>query len=74
MKTIEDLIFDLTKEQAKFIYLELIKIHSNKGDTILDCFAGSGTALLAAKELGINFLGCEKDPIYFELASKRLEC
>jgi site-specific DNA-methyltransferase (adenine-specific) len=39
---------------------------------ILDPFAGSGTTILAAKQLGINAIGIEKDSDYAEIARARL--
>lgn len=42
------------------------------GGTVLDLFAGSGTHLLAAKEAGLNWVGCEENARYHEFASKRL--
>ena len=39
----------------------------------LDPFAGSGSTLLAAKELGINCIGIEKELEYFEIAINRLQ-
>lgn len=57
--------------------LELIKAlilkHSNEGDTVLDCFSGSGTTGVAALETGRNFLGCEISPDYFEQSKVRIE-
>lgn len=41
--------------------------------TILDPFMGSGTTGVACKELGRDFIGCEIDPEYYSIASKRLE-
>lgn len=38
---------------------ELIEKHSNLGDTVLDCFSGSGTTAIACINKGRNFLGCE---------------
>ena len=45
---------------------------SNPGDVVLDCFAGSGTTLKAAKELGRRFVGVEINPEYVAICHKRL--
>lgn len=39
---------------------------------ILDPFAGSGSTVLAAKQLGISALGIEKQPEYAEIAKARV--
>lgn len=39
---------------------------------ILDPFMGSGTTGVACKELGRDFIGCEIDKSYFEIACNRL--
>lgn len=46
---------------------------SNKGQTVLDPFMGSGTTGKQAKLLGRNFIGIEKDETYFNIAKKRIE-
>lgn len=51
----------------------LIKNSSNEGDTILDCFMGSGTTGVACKKLNRNFIGIELDETYFEIAKNRIE-
>ena len=40
---------------------------------LIDPFAGSGTTLLAAKELGISYVGVEIVPDYIEIINKRLD-
>ena len=52
---------------------DLIEKHSNEGDTVLDCFAGSGTTGVAAKNLDRNFIGCEIDQEYYDKALERIE-
>jgi site-specific DNA-methyltransferase (adenine-specific) len=51
---------------------DLIKIHSNENDLILDCFAGSGTVGIAARKLNRQFILIERDDYYFDVMSKRL--
>lgn len=50
----------------------LVAIYSKPGDTILDPFAGSGTTLLASRNLGRRSVGVEIDPIWCELMETRL--
>ena len=46
---------------------------SNEGDTVLDCFMGSGTTGKMAALNNRNFIGIEIDDEYFEIAKKRIE-
>lgn len=50
----------------------LVKTYTNEGDTVLDCFMGSGTTGVACKDLGRNFIGMEKDLYYFQIAKDRI--
>ena len=52
---------------------DLVMIHSNEGDVILDCFMGSGTTGVAALNLSRDFIGIEKDEGYFKIAKERIE-
>ena len=52
---------------------KLILASSNRGDTIVDPFSGSGTALVAAEQLGRCWLGCEINSEYNQWAVRRLE-
>ena len=42
------------------------------GGTVLDPFTGSGTTGVVAKRLGRNFVGCEINPAYYEMATRRI--
>lgn len=45
---------------------------SNENDIVLDCFSGSGTTCVAAKELNRRFIGIEIDPHYHKISVDRL--
>ena len=51
---------------------DMISLSSNPGEIVLDPFCGSGSTLVAAKELDRNWIGCELDEKFFEIAKKRL--
>jgi len=50
----------------------LIEIYSKKGDTILDPFMGSGSTIVAAKDLERKGIGIEINPDFMKIAKKRL--
>ena len=56
--------------------VELVKRHllhtTQPNDIVLDCFSGSGTTCVAAKELGRQFIGIEKNTIYHKISVDRL--
>lgn len=62
-------------ETGKSILLldRLVKLISKENEIILDCFAGSGTTLLSCKRTNRQFIGIEKEPVYYELCLKRLK-
>jgi site-specific DNA-methyltransferase (adenine-specific) len=50
----------------------LIKLVTPKGGTVLEPFMGSGSTGIAAKNLGMSFIGIEKEEEYFEIAKQRI--
>ena len=51
----------------------IIKASSNKGDTVMDFFNGSGTTGVASIKLGRNYIGCDINPKAIKLTKERLE-
>jgi len=51
----------------------LVRTYTNPGDTILDCFAGSGSTLEACLLEGRQGVGVEIDKTYYQKAIKRLD-
>ena len=58
-----------SEEEMRFMVRHL----SQPGDTILDCFCGTGTTLVAAKQLGRNWIGCDREETYCRFSKFRLK-
>jgi adenine-specific DNA-methyltransferase len=50
----------------------IVNTSSRPGDTVLDCFLGSGSTAVAARDLGRQFIGCDMDPSWVEHTRQRL--
>jgi hypothetical protein len=50
----------------------IVLASSNKGDIVLDPFAGCGTTLVAAQRLGRQWIGVDISPTAVELISRRM--
>lgn len=50
----------------------LIRTYTNEGETVLDNTMGSGTTGVACINTVRNFIGIERDPEYFRIASERI--
>jgi len=50
----------------------LIQLVTPPNSTVLDPFCGSGSTGMAAVELGHDFIGCELDPNYVDIAKARI--
>jgi len=54
------------------LFEELVKLHSNPGEVVLDSFTGSGATPAACLLTGRSFIGSEKDKTYFDQTQERL--
>jgi len=52
---------------------KIIRAFSNKGDLVLDCFAGSGTTLVAADKLQRKYIGIDNNPDAIKTIKSRLK-
>ena len=60
-------------EKPKTVISRLLRLGSEEGDIILDPFLGSGTTLVAAKELGRKAIGIEIEEEGCEISANRVE-
>ena len=51
----------------------IVRTSSNAGSTVLDCFCGSGTTLVAAQELGRKWIGIDESEQAISVTRQRLE-
>ncbi len=64
----------LHSTQKPVLLLEyLIKTYTNENDLVLDSCCGSGSTLVAAKNLNRQFIGIEKEEKYYNIALERLK-
>lgn len=52
---------------------QIIEVHTNPNEIILDPFMGSGTTGVAALNKNRNFIGIELDPEYYDIALNRIK-
>ena len=50
----------------------ILELASKPGDLVLDCFSGSGSALIAAEHLGRRWIGCDLSRFAVHTTRKRL--
>jgi len=60
-------------EKPVSLIAELIKNSSDKGDLVLDPFAGSGSTLVAAEKFGRKYIGIEIAEKFVRLSRQRLK-
>jgi site-specific DNA-methyltransferase (adenine-specific) len=59
-------------QKPLWLMRRLVQIHSKPGQTILDPYCGTGTTLLAARELSRKAIGIEQDEKWIKVAIERL--
>ena len=52
---------------------EIVRVVTDRGETVFDPFMGSGTTLVACERLGRHGVGVEIDPEYFATACQRVD-
>ncbi len=58
-------------EKNSDMLAQIIQASSNEGDLVLDCFAGSGTTLSVASQLGRHWIGVDNSPAAITTILKR---
>lgn len=59
-------------ERIKQFIINSIDERERERSVVLDCFLGSGTTTLAAKQLGCQWLGFELNPTFYQIAVDRM--
>lgn len=82
MRTVWDVPNNKKREELAFgkhptqkpvrLLKRMLEISARAGDVLLVPFSGSGADCVAAKELGINFIGFETDESFVQLANSRV--
>ena len=65
--------FDHPTVKPQYVMIDALQCATNHGETVLDCFMGSGSTGVACVTLGRKFYGIEREPKYFEIACQRIE-
>jgi DNA modification methylase len=60
-------------EKPENLAAHFIRLHTQKGDVVLDPFCGSGSFLVAAYKLERKFIGIELDPHWAKMAQARID-
>lgn len=55
------------------LYAWIFSRYARPGDKILDTHLGSGSSRIAAYDAGLDFVGCEIDPDYFNAEEERFQ-
>ncbi|HHT7647061.1 TPA: DNA-methyltransferase [Streptococcus suis] len=83
MRTVWDIPNNKKKEELEYgkhptqkpirLIKRMLELSAKDGDLVFSPFCGSGTDLVAAKSLGLDYLGVELESSYITIAEKRLK-
>ncbi|MCB1900061.1 MAG: site-specific DNA-methyltransferase [Rhodocyclaceae bacterium] len=65
--------FDHPTVKPQYVMIDALQCATNYGETVLDCYMGSGSTGVACMTLGRKFYGIEREEKYFEIACQRIE-
>jgi DNA modification methylase len=60
-------------QKPEGLYERIILTSTNEGETVLDPFVGSGTALRVCQNIGRNCIGIDSNPEYIDMCNERLK-
>lgn len=63
---------DYPTQKPEALYERFVLASTEPGSLVVDCFMGSGTALVAAERHGRRWVGCDASPLAVAAARKRL--
>ena len=55
------------------LFQNILQKYSKEGETVLDCFSGSGTTAIACIRTNRNYICIEKDKEYYDLSVERVK-
>ncbi len=64
---------DYPTEKSEELLDRIIRLTTNPGDLVLDCFIGSGTACAVAQRLGRRWIACDINKGAIQTTSRRLQ-
>lgn len=65
--------YDNPTQKPTTLVRRALQRSSKPGDLILDCHIGTGTTMLASKQMGRNYIGCDTSAYQVKIAKSRLE-
>ncbi|TXH53275.1 MAG: site-specific DNA-methyltransferase [Desulfurellales bacterium] len=70
---VEKSLFDHPTVKPQYVMADALRCATNPGQSVLDCFMGSGSTGVACVNLGRKFTGIERERKYFDIACERIE-